>query len=239
MRKWLISLMILTLALSTAGTVSAMALTGGGGTTSPKGDRGVPDASGVCAEDTPDCIDTIVIGDDNEGVPGTRRGRERRAASAQYGWSQWASPCDLGQGVTVTPDSQYQCHDLPDGSYASSQVEPSDQEPSLVPGFPTVEVLAPIDSVGVLLTRSFPRHYMLVVLSGLSNSCVTFNEYKMVRDRDLIKVKVTNLEPADKDTICDEDYRTVDHNITLGSDFESGKTYTVLGNNVAETFVAQ
>ena len=39
--------------------------------------------------------------------------------------------------------------------------------------------------------------------------------------------------------LSDEDYRTVETVIPLGSEFESGEAYTVVVNDVTETFVAQ
>ena len=102
-----------------------------------------------------------------------------------------------------------------------------------------VQVQAPIESVEILILESFPVQYMLHIVSGLPNGCASFGGYTSVRNGDTVQVTVTNLEPVDKSIACTEEYRTVEHNIPLGSDFVSGITYTVLVNDVTETFEAQ
>lgn len=102
-----------------------------------------------------------------------------------------------------------------------------------------VKVPAPIDNVEILIAESFPPQYFLVVTSGIPNGCVQFDSYDVTRDGDTFRVTVTNLEPADKGTICTQVYGTVESNIPLGSDVEPGTTYTVLVNDTVETFKAQ
>ena len=102
-----------------------------------------------------------------------------------------------------------------------------------------VQVPAPIESVDILILESFPVQYMLHVVSGLPNGCASFGGYTLTREDDTIQVTVTNLEPVDRSMACTEEYRTVEHNISLGSDFVSGVTYTVLVSDVTETFTAQ
>ena len=104
--------------------------------------------------------------------------------------------------------------------------------------FDTVQVLAPIDAVEILIAESDPPQYFLHVVSGLPNGCVRFDSYDMMRDGDTIHVEVFNLEPADQNMVCTQVYGTVEHNIPLGSDFEPGKTFTVDVNGVIETFAA-
>lgn len=103
----------------------------------------------------------------------------------------------------------------------------------------TVRVPAPIDEVEIRVLESFPPQYVLYVVSGLPSGCAKFDEYEVERDGDTIHVKVWNLMPADDDVACTMIYGTVEHNINLGSDFESGKTYTVHVNDVTKTFTAQ
>ena len=111
--------------------------------------------------------------------------------------------------------------------------------PGATPEANLVVVAAPIDGVEVIVAESFPPQYFLHVKSGLPNGCVRFNEYVVSRSDAAIDVKVTNLEPADKNVLCTMVYGTVDSNIALGSDFEGGKQYTVRVNDVIETFTAQ
>ena len=102
-----------------------------------------------------------------------------------------------------------------------------------------VQVPAPIESVEVLILESFPVQYMLAVVSGLPNGCASFAGYRLERGGDTIRVEMVNWKPADPQVMCTEIYRTVETRISLGIDFESGRTYTLLVNDVTESFVAQ
>ncbi len=102
-----------------------------------------------------------------------------------------------------------------------------------------VQVLAPIESVEVLILESFPVQYSLLVVSGLPNSCVTFGGYTIARDDDTIQIEMINWKPADPEVACAEIYRIVETVIPLFSEFESGKAYSIMLNDVTETFVAQ
>jgi hypothetical protein len=102
-----------------------------------------------------------------------------------------------------------------------------------------VQVLAPIETVDILIMESFPVQYSLVVVSGLPNSCVRFGGYRLERDNDLIRVEIVNWELADPRVACAEVYGFVETRILLGSEFESGRNYTIAVNDVTKTFVAQ
>ena len=91
----------------------------------------------------------------------------------------------------------------------------------------------------VLILKSFPPQYNLVVVSGLPNSCASFGGYRLERDDETVRIEVVNWKPSNPDVACAEIYRTVETTILLGSDFVPGSTYTVLVNDVTETFVAQ
>ncbi len=110
--------------------------------------------------------------------------------------------------------------------------------PTATPSPQMIEALAPIDKAEILVAESFPPQYFVLVESGLRNGCVEFDRYEVTRDGDTIHVTIINLEPAGN-VPCTEEYRTVENNIPLGSDLTSGVTYTVLVNDVTETFVAQ
>ena len=101
-----------------------------------------------------------------------------------------------------------------------------------------VSVPAPILNVEVQVAESFPVQYFLQVESGLRNGCVAFDGYEVHREGKSISVTVTNLEPADKDIACTDEYRTVTTSIRLGSglDFDPATTYTVLVNDVTASF---
>ena len=61
----------------------------------------------------------------------------------------------------------------------------------------------------------------------------------MDRRGDTIHIEVINNKPADSQVMCAMVYGTVETRISLGTDFESGTTYTVEVNDTSETFVAQ
>lgn len=102
-----------------------------------------------------------------------------------------------------------------------------------------VQALAPIESVEVLIMESFPVQYRVLVASGLPNACHSFAGYRLERSGDTIHIEMINWKPADSRVACAEVYGIVETTIPLGSDFESGKTYTIMVNNVTENFVAQ
>ncbi len=110
--------------------------------------------------------------------------------------------------------------------------------PTATPSPQMIESPAPIDRVEVVVAESFPPQYFLLVESGLPNGCVEFERYEVARDGDTVRVTLVNLEPAGS-VPCTEEYRTVENNILLGSDFVPGTTYTVMVNDVSETFVTQ
>ena len=103
-----------------------------------------------------------------------------------------------------------------------------------------VQVLAPIESVEVLIMESFPPQYSVVVVSGLPNACVSFAGYRLERDDNTFQIEILNWKPADPEVACAQVYSTVENTIALGSDFfQSGQKHTVVVNEVTETFVAQ
>jgi hypothetical protein len=112
--------------------------------------------------------------------------------------------------------------------------------PTTVVGVPDmVEAPAPIESLDLLIAESFPPQYFMVVTSGLPNSCVKFDGYVIERAGTEIRVIVKNLRPSDEGMVCAQVYGTVETSVPLGSDFESGETYTVEVGDKSHTFVAQ
>lgn len=102
-----------------------------------------------------------------------------------------------------------------------------------------VQALAPIESIEVLILESFPVQYRVLVVSGLPNACYSFAGYWLDLSGDTIRIEIINWKPADSGVACAAVYRAVETTIHLGSDFESGKTYTIVVNETTETFVAQ
>lgn len=111
--------------------------------------------------------------------------------------------------------------------------DPRRPDPSLV------QTLAPIERVEVLILESFPVQYRLLVASGLPNACYSFAGYRLDRGGDTVRVEIVNYKPTDPQAVCAQVYGTVETNISIGVDFEPGTVYSVVVNDVTETFVAQ
>jgi hypothetical protein len=112
--------------------------------------------------------------------------------------------------------------------------------PTTVVGVPgMVEAPAPIESLDLTIAESFPPQYFLAVTSGLPNGCVKFDGYVIEWAGNEIRVIVKNLKPSDEGIVCAQVYGTVETSVPLGSDVESGETYTVEVGDKSHTFIAQ
>ena len=103
---------------------------------------------------------------------------------------------------------------------------------------------SPIESVELIILESFPPQYRLAVTSTLpmGSSCSRFDGYSVARrSANTIHVTVTHLEIAPGTlAACTADLPIVTTNVSLGSEFTSGETYTIIVNEeVTEIFVAQ
>ena len=125
-------------------------------------------------------------------------------------------PGALGQPITVTPP-------------------PADD-----PGYPVVEEPAPIERVEVGQWSTVPPAYTALVVSGLPNGCASFSRYDVERAGTTVRIEVFNTVLAPGELIaCTMIYGTVNTAVALGSDFDSGVTYTVEVNDVTTSFRAQ
>ena len=101
-------------------------------------------------------------------------------------------------------------------------------------------MLAPIESVEVIVGQSSPPQYIARVISGLPGGCARFEEITTERDGETVRITVWNTMPAvGESVVCTMIYGYAEHDIALGSDFTSQQRYTVEVNDVTETFVAQ
>lgn len=106
--------------------------------------------------------------------------------------------------------------------------------------FPMKVVEAPIDGIDILVRESHPPQYAVLITSGLPSGCARFEAARIVSRTDTqITIRVTNFMPASDDVACTMIYGTQQTTIDLGSDFVSGREYTVLVNNESLTFTAQ
>ena len=99
---------------------------------------------------------------------------------------------------------------------------------------------SPVESVELIILESFPPQYRIKVISSMSgSSCSQFNGYDISRSSgNRIQVKLTYLFPAGE-VMCTRDIAYAETDIHLGSDFDPNEEYTVLVNEVTETFIAQ
>ena len=102
-----------------------------------------------------------------------------------------------------------------------------------------IQLQAPIESVEILVMESLPPQYGMVVASGLPNGCVSFAGYRLDSNGDDIRVEIVNWKPADPEIACPATYEKVFTRVPLGTNFESGRTYTVVVNDVFKDFAAQ
>ena len=77
-------------------------------------------------------------------------------------------------------------------------------ERTLGPGI--AQVLAPIESVELLILESFPVQYNVNVVVGLPNACVSFDGYYLERTGDTVQIQVFNQQPFDVQVACAEVY---------------------------------
>jgi len=97
--------------------------------------------------------------------------------------------------------------------------------------------LAPIHEVQVLIAESFPPQIFIYIKGGLADSCTTFHDLTKQRSGNTINITVTTERP--KDAICAQVYGFFDKNVSLGSEFTSGETYTINVNDYTTSFVMQ
>jgi hypothetical protein len=96
--------------------------------------------------------------------------------------------------------------------------------------------LAPIHDIEVWADESSPSQYFVDVVSGETSICDHFASCNVTRaGNTTIIVEVLNRMCG---TGCPVVYSYVENTISLGSDFVAGGNYTVIVNNVTETFVA-
>jgi hypothetical protein len=138
---------------------------------------------------------------------------------------------DSPGGGAASPDS-------PVTNDPSSPLTPADNELPALPDDRRTEP-APIEGLEVLTLESFPPQYVLHVQAGLPSGCAERYGNEVVRAGDVITVTVLNTMPADANVACTMIYGIYDFNLGLGSDFESGVTYTVAVNGQEIDFTAQ
>ena len=97
--------------------------------------------------------------------------------------------------------------------------------------------LAPIHEVDIRIAESFPPQIFVFIKGGLSDGCTTFHQLKTEQTGNTINIEVTTKRP--KDAVCTAVYGYFEKNVSLGSDFTSGETYTVKVNDYSTSFTMQ
>jgi hypothetical protein len=90
-------------------------------------------------------------------------------------------------------------------------------------------VLAPIEQVEVVATRSLPAQYSLIVTSGLPSGCARFAGTTVDVGADTVVVKVYNSMPTGP-VACTMIYGYTTHSVSIGP-LTSGVTYKVQVND--------
>jgi hypothetical protein len=146
-------------------------------------------------------------------------------------------------GATPGPTSPTQSPDTPVGSTpgGGSRPNPGPTVVPIDPGYPIVQTPAPIESVDILVMESFPPQYGVHIVSGLPSGCASFAGAEVIeRSGTTVRIEVRNYMPApDVNVACTMIYGYHESNISLGSAFESGVTYTVDVNGTVTEFTAQ
>lgn len=109
-------------------------------------------------------------------------------------------------------------------------------------GLDTKVVLAPILEAEVQGGSSASADYALHVIAEIGDGCHKFERVDVTRDGDTIDVTVLRAAPAHPEAVsCLMLYQTHEETVALGSDFESGREYTVIlnGGERTLTFVAR
>jgi len=190
-----------------------------------------------------------VTGDDDE--PGVVSSPQPTATvdsvSTTPGGPPGARPTAVPPQPTATVDSVSTTPGGPPGARpiaAPPQPTATVDSVSTTPAVPPLPpdrraVPAPIDGLEILILESFPVQYLLNVQAGLPSGCAEQYKHEVERAGDVITVTVLNSLPTATDIACTAIYGMYELNIDLGSDFESGETYTVLVNDEETTFTAQ
>lgn len=102
----------------------------------------------------------------------------------------------------------------------------------------TKRLPAPIESVSIVMLKSYPPQYVVQITSGLPSGCAKFDSIDWERKGDRIAVHVYNTVPANEQMACTMVYGYHESSVNIGSAFTPGTTYTVDVNGTEKTFTA-
>ena len=115
-----------------------------------------------------------------------------------------------------------------------------DNEPLPDDMYDTVDELAPIESVQILVLESYPEQFVVQIVSGIPNGCASYSHTEVSQDGTDIYISVYNSVPAPDQLAfiaCAAIYGIREESVSLGSDFERGTVFSVhVNDHPAVTF---
>ncbi len=166
-------------------------------------------------------------------VPGT----STPAAAAPAPTSTVEAPVPTATAAVANPPTStpVPAPAAPPPTTAPSQ--PTSPQSAVMPAAPgRRNELAPIDGIEVLTQ---PPSYTLRIKAGLPSGCAQRAGYEWSMQGDTVRVQVWNSMPASNNVVCTTIYGMYEVNISLGSNFQSGRQYTVQVNDQRTTFTAR
>lgn len=100
-------------------------------------------------------------------------------------------------------------------------------------------VPAPIETVNIVMLKSYPAQYVLHITSGLPSGCAKFGHINWVVEdsTSTVAMQVYNLMPGDPMTACTMIYGYSTNSVNIGA-LTPGKTYTIKVNDYSTTLTA-
>lgn len=93
---------------------------------------------------------------------------------------------------------------------------------------------APVHEVDVRFAESYPVQVFVYIKCGLRDGCTAFHDLSVEHDGNTIIISVTTKRP--KKAVCPAVYGFFEKNVSLGTNFSPGKTYTLKVNDFTTTF---
>jgi len=87
----------------------------------------------------------------------------------------------------------------------------------------------------VLIAESYPPQVIVHIKGGLADSCTTFHKLNTKRSDNTVNIEVTTQRP--REAVCAQVYGFFEKNVSLGSDFIAGETYTININDKTTSFM--
>ena len=113
---------------------------------------------------------------------------------------------------------------------ASTPTSNATPTPAPTPGGVLRTVPAPIQRIDIEVLGAQSEQSTMVVVSGLPNTCHTFDRASLSRDGDTFHLEVTNFQQVGADINCAEIFTTLSNRIPISGSIEACVTYDVFAN---------